>query len=201
MKSIYKFLVPALLLVTVSCNETEWLEEEPLGLYVADNSFSKPSDFNAANAKLYENVFDALYDIGSTHGRAMFYPTDMAWDAIALTHELNLYKDKLTQTTSEVEKVWERLYKTIANANTVIARIDNPEVDFNEESRRNQLKAEAMFFRAFAYRSLAILYGGVPLILEETSEPKRDFGRATKEAVMRQVESDLIFAKDNFHHS
>lgn len=194
MKRTYKILLCIALLAAFSCNESEWLEEEPLGIYTADNSFSKPSDFNSANAKMYENVFTALLNVNSNEGRAMHYPTDLAWDAIDVTHDLNLYKDKMTPTTSQAQVVWTNLYKLISNANVVIDRIDNPEIVFNSEEQRNWYKAEAMFFRAFAYRTLTILYGGVPLVLEEISAPRRDFLRASKEAVLDQVVSDLTFA-------
>lgn len=194
MKKVYVILLSASLLAAFSCNESEWLEEEPLGVYTADNSFSKPADFNSANAKMYENVFTALLNVNSNEGRAMHYPSDIAWDAIDVTHDLNLYRDKMTPTTSQAQVVWTNLYKLISNANVVIGRIDSPEIAFNSEEQRNWYKAEAMFFRAFAYRTLSILYGGVPLVLEEVSAPKRDFVRVGKEAVLDQVVSDLTFA-------
>ncbi|GAB4107705.1 hypothetical protein GCM10028791_01520 [Echinicola sediminis] len=197
MKRIYKLLIPAILLGGFSCNESEWLEEEPLGIYTADNSFSRPEDFNAAVAKMYDNVFAALLNINSSEGRAMHYPTDMAWDAIDVTHDLNLYEDKMNPTTGVVQNVWADLYKMISNANAVIERIQNPEINFESEDLRNELQAEAMFFRGYAYRTLSILYGGVPLVLEEATSPKRDYVRATKEAVLQQVISDLNFAAIN----
>ena len=54
-----------------------------------------------------------------------------------------------------------------------------------------------MFFRAYCYKSLGILWGGVPIILEEIDAPKRDFTRASREAVLEQAISDLNFAINN----
>jgi hypothetical protein len=51
--------------------------------------------------------------------------------------------------------------------------------------------AEAKFFRGYMYKMLANLYGGVPLITEEVSEPKRDFFRATRAETYEQAASDL----------
>ncbi|WP_339753663.1 RagB/SusD family nutrient uptake outer membrane protein [Algoriphagus aquimarinus] len=197
MKRIYKFILPALLLASFSCNEDEWLEEKPLDFYTPSNSFSNASDFNSAVARIYQNVFPALLNINSSEGRAMYYPTDLAWDAIDVTHDLNLYEDKLTPTTGVVQNIWSDLYRMIFDANVILGRIDDTALQFDSEAQRNALKAEAMFFRGFAYRTLAILYGGVPIILEEITTPRRDFVRASKQEVMDQVISDLMFAAGN----
>src|SRR5690606_30244881 len=79
----------------------------------------------------------------------------------------------------------------------IIARIDQEDVRFSSEEARRGLAAEAHFFRAFALRSLAILYGGVPIILEEITAPRRDFVRAGREEVFRQCVEDLVFASQN----
>lgn len=197
MKRIYKIILPALLLASFSCNESEWLEEKPLDFYTPSNSFSNASDFNSAVARIYQNVFPALLNINSNEGRAMHYPTDIAWDAIDVTHDLNLYEDKLTPTSAVVQNVWSDLYRMIFDANVILGRIDDTSVSFDSDDQRNALKAEALFFRAFAYRTLGIIYGGVPIVLEEITSPKRDFVRASKQEVMDQVISDLMFASNN----
>ena len=197
MKRIYKIILPALLLASFSCNESEWLEEKPLDFYTPSNSFSNASDFNSAVARIYQNVFPTLLNINSNEGRAMHYPTDLAWDAIDVTHDLNLYKDKLTPTTGIVQNVWSNLYRMVFDANVILGRIDDTSITFESEDQRNALKAEALFFRAFAYRTLGIIYGGVPIVLEEVTSPKRDFVRASKQEVMDQVILDLVFATEN----
>ena len=40
--------------------------------------------------------------------------------------------------------------------------------------------AQARFFRAFAYRNLGELYGGVPLVTEITTTPRYDFKRSSR---------------------
>jgi len=79
----------------------------------------------------------------------------------------------------------------------IIQRIDDENVKFKTETERNALKAEAMFFRAFSYRTLGIMYGGVPLVLEEITAPKRDFVRPSRDELWKQCISDLEFAAAN----
>lgn len=195
---IYKYVfVFVFILITVSCNEQEWLEEKPLDFYSPENSYITPEDFNSAVARLYQGVDEALYNVNTTEGRAMHYPTDIAVDAIDITHDLNSYKDKLFPNTGEVGAMWRRLYRIAFDANVIVQRIDGDGIEFNSEVDRNALKAEAMFIRAFVYRTLGILYGGVPIILEEITSPKRDFTRNTREQVWDQCISDLQFASQN----
>lgn len=196
--SIYKtLLVVVAMFISVSCNEDQWLDEQPLDFFAPENSYRTPEDFNSANARIYEEIDEALFNVNTTEGRAMHYPTDVAIDAIDITHDLNSYKDKMFPTTGEVQNMWRRLYRTVFNANVVVQRIDEETAEFNDEAERNALKAEAMFLRAYTYRTLAILYGGVPIILEEVTSPKRDFVRSTKDQVLDQCISDLQFATQN----
>lgn len=59
------------------------------------------------------------------------------------------------------------------------------------EDNKKVIKGQALFFRAYFYNFLANLYGGVPLILEEATEPRKDYVRATREATYDQARQDL----------
>ena len=87
---------------------------------------------------------------------------------------------------------WGNLYQIISYSNTILSRIDK--IDYPSEELKNAHKAEARFFRAFAYRSLANLYGGVPLELDEVTVAKRDYVRASREETYQQCVEDLKFA-------
>ncbi len=193
----YIILLSALFFGFSSCNEEEWLKEEAYDFYSADNSYTTESQFNQAVASLY-NLTD-LYTVwgGATSHFIFQYTTDIAYNAIGPTSELNSYEDRLTPEYVRILTPWQRFYEVIAQANTIIGRIDGAETEFSSEEKRNQLKAEAMFFRAFMYRCLGILYGGVPLSLEELTAPKRDFVRATQAEVFAQCIEDLKFAAAN----
>lgn len=198
MKCFFRLLtIFGLSFTLTACDEKSWLKEEPLDFYSPVNSYSTESDFNAAVATLYVNVRNTLFDVNTMHGRAMHYPTDLVWCTIALAHDLNLYQDKLFPNSVEVQSVWSGLYQVIFNANAIIGRIDGDGIRFSSEEAKNSLKAEAYFFRAFAMRSLAILYGGVPIILDEITAPKRDFVRAGREEVWQQCVQDLLIASQN----
>ncbi|MHA7941573.1 RagB/SusD family nutrient uptake outer membrane protein [Formosa sp. 3Alg 14/1] len=193
----YIILLSAFLVVFSSCNEDKWLEEEVYDFYTPDNSYLTEAQFEQSVALLY-NLTD-LYTVwgGATSHFIFQYTTDIAYDALGPTHELNSYEDRLIPEYVRVRTPWQRSYEIIAQANTILGRIDNPEAEFSSEDSRTKLKAEALFFRGFTYKYLGILYGGVPISLEEITEPKRDFVRATQEEVFAQCIEDLTFAAEN----
>lgn len=193
----YLILFSVLFFSFFSCNEEVWLEEEALDFYSADNSFRTEEQFNAAIAKVYNET--DLYTIwGALTSHFLYqYTSDVAYGTIRENIAINSYSAALTPENAYVRIMWQRFYSVIANANVILTRIDNEDTDFSSEEKRNSLKAEAMFLRAFLYRNLAIQYGGVPLVLEEISASKRDFVRATQAEVYAQCISDLEFAAAN----
>ena len=89
---------------------------------------------------------------------------------------------------------WNNLYKQVAEANTLI---DRAEASSLPEEKKTLIIAKGRFFRGFTYRTLAYLYGGVPLELHEVESPKTDYVRATREEVLNSAKDDIIFAAEN----
>ncbi|MCY4778651.1 RagB/SusD family nutrient uptake outer membrane protein [Sphingobacterium sp. UT-1RO-CII-1] len=188
-------IISALFLSLAGCNEDKWLKETPYSFYSPSNSFNNENDFESAITYLYAQT-SGFYNVTSTEGRALHYPSDLAYSAIAANQDLNQYRDKLTPETGEALAMWQKLYKMIFNANVIISRLETPGIQVSDKYKQIA-RAEAQFFRAFAYRYLVGFYGGVPLVLQEISTSKRDFERVTKEEVLRQCVEDLNFAQTN----
>lgn len=96
-----------------------------------------------------------------------------------------------------LERAWTDCYKAIQSCNIVIARIDGiPDMDKNTKVIR---KGEMQFLRALNYFNLVRLWGGVPLVLEETVDPFEffDVGKASVSEVYNQIISDLTNAAQN----
>lgn len=102
--------------------------------------------------------------------------------------------EKLTATDPVAFFAWKWAYNLINNCNIVIAKVDNAPMG---QANKANVKAEASFYRAFAYNTLATLFGKVPLITTPVSEAKTDFVRASLADVNNLIISDLNFAKAN----
>lgn len=180
-------------MIITSCNEDQWLEEEAFSFYTPDNSYTTPEQLDIAVVQLYRNVSNMLYGSGGNGDAFTFqYTTDVGYDAIAPNHELNSWGDQIRPEKRQIGRFWNDFYQQIYDANVILNRIDN--IEFTSEDQRNIKKGEAKFFRAFAYRGLVTMYGGVPLVLEETDSPKRDFVRASAAEVWAQIIEDLTDA-------
>ncbi len=179
-----------------SCNEEEFLKEVPLDFYAPENSYITYSDFDAAvlniqsviRQQYYTNdnairVFSGLSGLTYPHSD---YGPDYPFVSILLPTNDDVVFDR----------AWEPLYRIIYDANVILGRVVSEDSELTEEEK-NIVMGEAYFFRAWAHSKLAYLYGGVPIVLEETSEPKRDYTRAARSEVYEQCAADLEFAVAN----
>lgn len=198
MKLLHPFclVLLVLLLVQTACNEDEFLEEEPLDFFSPSNAFVTFENYQSAVFDLYAQLRSVKFDDGD-NSRAQFYGTDIMFDAREsnANNRFGDYSITLDPTSDMPEWHWDRYYKIVTSANTILDRLpDNEELTSEQKSL---IKAEARFFRARAYRYLVHLYGGVPLILEEVTSPQTDFTRASREEVLAQIVADASFAADS----
>jgi len=193
--NIFRYgLFGVLSILSPSCDERKFLEEVPLDFFSPENSYVSMTNFESALTDLYARVREIHYgsnDIPFTH----LMNTDMYEHARLQQGMFGSISLTLVPTdVAFVKNNWTKWYKVISNANTIISRSYDSELT---EDQRKRVVAEAKFFRAFAYRYLGYLYGGVPLVLEEITSPKDDFTRTSREEVLNQVIMDFREAADN----
>lgn len=177
--------------VSFSCKDV--LEEKPLDFYSPENSFVSYDDYQRGLTDLYAKVRTICY--AGTEYKPYLTATDIAQDGrYQLTARFGGHTNYLVPTNSDVLLHWRSWYKIVSNANTIIGRVSNSALTDDEKTL---VTAEAKFFRAFAYRFLVYLWGGVPLMTEEVSAPKTDFVRASKTEVLEQIISDATEAANN----
>ena len=190
--SRYTLLITALVVISTSCNEETFLEEEPLDFFSPSNAFVTFGDYQSAIVGLYAQVRDVKFD-DNDNSRAHVYGTDIMFDARESTanNRFGDYAVTLNPTSGMVGWHWERWYKVVTSANTIIERVAESEL---ADEQKTAITAEASFFRGLAYRYLVYLYGGVPLVLDEVTSPKADFTRASRTEVLNQIVEDLALA-------
>lgn len=181
-------------LIMVSCDESYLLKEKPLDFYTIDNAYVTSDDYQTALNRLYDQA--RRYRMTNNEGEGFeiyLFGTDLSFNTIEVTWPLNTYAT-ITPISGYPLATWRRMYQLIYDANVIITRIETAGFD---ESIRIKMKAEALFFRAYAYSYLAHMYGGVPLLLEEITVPRRDMIRDTRENVYKQCATDLEYAVQN----
>ncbi|WP_212003577.1 RagB/SusD family nutrient uptake outer membrane protein [Chitinophaga sp. HK235] len=180
---------------TTSCSK-HFLDEELKSSYAPDNTLVDELGFEAASTGMLSIMRN---DYGNIQGLlATFYVgTDMAITGQPNTTQAP-YEDyrNLNSQTGSVSTIWTWNYKVINAANNIIAGTDNPKATLTPQQRAFY-KAEASFFRAYAYNQLSILYGGVPLIKAPVTVPRTDYVRGSEAEVIQLIIDDLTFAEAN----
>jgi starch-binding outer membrane protein, SusD/RagB family len=190
MKKMQKYLWLVLLLATgLSCKKS-FLNEQPLDFLSSSNAFKTEADFNASVNNLYGLVRQHFYTVNDFSPFYYQYRTD-GWFDITVTTP-NMAADMAPRGLTNF--AWSPNFKIVTEANTIIGRLKESSLT---DAQKTSFEAKAKFFRAFAYRTLGYLYGGVPIILEEVTSPRTDFTRATRKEVYAQAIEDLKFAVTN----
>lgn len=182
------------LLIFVSCSK-EFTELAPISERNADNFYKTASDMEVAVNAIYgtlksNGAFNQSYWILQE-----LRSDNTFWDGTGLAEEVTVFDRFNDISTSNItEDAWERSYLGISRANIVLNRIENIDMDASLKSR---LKGEALFLRSFYYYNLAVLFGNIPLIINETTSVAEgnEHRQVSAAEVYNQIVTDLIDAE------
>jgi hypothetical protein len=182
--------------VATSCKKSV-LDETALSRLSSDVNFKTKSGFDNAMTGLIYAARDEFNgeDLGRWYD--MDLGTDLGTTGQEQTVNFRNYTTFLTPSASAASSYWNWAYtQMILRANTIIAYASNPDYAsvFASEAEKNAYIAEARFFRAYTYNTLANLYGGVPLVDRTYQAPKTDFTRASRQETYDFARADAEFA-------
>ena len=194
MKKITLTIIAALTILFSACKQ-DFLNEEPLDFLTTDNAYITAKDFDAAVNNLYSRVRLEFYSSGEQRPFDYVFGCDLVFDGQPATTRHTNMVAAYSPLSTEIPLIhWTSLYKIVAESNTIIDRLPASSLTGAEKTL---MEARAKFFRGMAYRTLAYLYGGVPLNTTEAVGAKTDYVRAPKAEVLAQSISDLKFAAAN----
>ncbi|TFF38522.1 RagB/SusD family nutrient uptake outer membrane protein [Mucilaginibacter psychrotolerans] len=162
MKSINKIIIILLLAAAIAGCKKSFLDR-PSNSQISSNNFYKTtSDLRLATASLYaggewwrwnRNGMLPLGDVLAGTG-SFGYSNDL----------VQLFTRTITAQNSYVTEGWTGLYSVIAQCNTVIIAIQEQAPASIPLAEKNAAIAEAKFMRAVAYYHLAVYWGAVPIV-------------------------------------
>lgn len=199
MKKIY-FILILVFLGFISCNQEDVLTEIPKDFQSPENSFVTNADFESALSNIYLKIRTDLYAPGASWMGPTFFGADIdlgVRQSSNITFDEYFMWNTLNADNQTIGIWWKSFYNWIYQANVIIDRAEVSTVKWNSLKEKNAIVAEAMFLRAFAYHFLGNIWGGVPIVLNETTEPKFDYVRSTQKDVYDQCKKDLEFAVQN----
>ncbi len=192
------FALPVVMLL--SCSKRV-LDEKPLDFLAPENAYNTLPGIRQGAAGLYTSVRQNwFYGINDNATQLYGMGTDLAYygEDPGSARFLTDYSTFFTPSNPYVSGFWNLNYQLIQRVNVLIKGITAaaPGI-WNNAGQKNAYLAEAMFFRAHAYRILVAFYGDVPIVTEVISSSKTDFVRAPKAEVYKLMEEDLSFAAAN----
>ena len=192
----YLFILFALVLAA-SCNDKEFLEEhsysnDSQGFYQSERAME------IGLASCYSEVQYLIFgNMRQTHSWMLM---GVGLDSFAQTSANDHFSNWSTLTgDSGYARHWsDYLYKLAIRANTVVDMIDaHDEITYSTATYKNELRAEAVFMRAFAYRCLAGMYGGVAYDTHMTTEARYDYSLLSRQEVWEKLAEDFKYAEEN----
>ena len=184
-----------LLVVFLTSCEDSFLDEKPLDQFSPNSLLIDKAGFETALNALYAFARD---EHGITYSLAddMCVGTDIATAGVSDTRFFNDYRT-INPTYKNVVAYWDWCYtKMLKQSNMIISNSDNPFLEISEKDKM-AFVAEAQFFRAWTYNVMVNLFGGIPIIDKEITEPRFDFTRASRLEVLEFIKTDLELAVEH----
>ncbi|HKJ41307.1 MAG TPA: RagB/SusD family nutrient uptake outer membrane protein [Sunxiuqinia sp.] len=199
MKLIYKLSLIFTVLACFFSSCEDQLTQYPITKRVADNFYSNETDIESAvmgvYAALQSNNLYGLYvpAIGEV-------PSDNSWEEVP-ANDGGIFGQLDEFTSIPINgifgRIWQQSYIGIQRANVVLNRIDA--ISFTDDAVKKARKGEMQFIRALLYFNMVRIWGDVPLVTKETTNPNDFFGqtRTPVADVYAQIEKDLTDAIAN----
>ncbi|WP_109700303.1 RagB/SusD family nutrient uptake outer membrane protein [Chitinophaga deserti] len=165
-----------------ACNK-DFLDREPLDAYNNDNIWKNEADLTAALNGCYkgwEDVYNIIYLDCATDNGYNQWP----WEGYTSYGNGSI-------TASDVDAANRWSYTTIQKCNSFLENADKAQM---EEAKKNRMKAEARFLRAYQYFTLTQLYGNVPLVTKTVTMQEANTIKQTPIGEVRQFILDELAA-------
>ncbi|WP_372754447.1 RagB/SusD family nutrient uptake outer membrane protein [Labilibaculum sp.] len=193
----------ALFLGLFGCeSDEEFLEEEATTFYTVDNAFSTSDQVDQVLVSIYSHIRDLWNNSSSSNGTQWIYNwkgkgTDMyTVPVIRLSQTFSDYSS-IDSDNSTFYNVYTTWYYVIARANTAIYAAELDGIYWSDEDEKAYALAQARFFRAYAYKNLGELFGGVPLVTEMETEARYDYTRSTREETYQYAIDEMEAVLDD----
>jgi hypothetical protein len=179
---LFQASLVAVFLAMIGCNDNQFLEEHPTTFYTTDNIFSTSTQVDQVLIGIYSKIRDMWTNtsLNNTYFDFRARGTDIL--DITYSKRGQSFSDYgiINPDHNTFNAVYADFFDLIARANLAIYAANLPQILWASANDKSYALAQARFFRAFAYRNLGELYGGVPLVTEMITTPRYDFVRTSR---------------------
>jgi len=190
-----------LLVSMVSCESDEsFLKENPETFYTVDNAFSTSAQVDQILVSVYSHLRNLWANPDESGWIFVFRGNGTDMFDVPSIRRANTFNNYgvINPDNSNFYDNYSTWYYVISRANLALYTSELPQIAWSTPAEKAYAVAQARFFRAFAYRNLAELFGGVPIVTDISTAPKFDFKRSTRVetyqfaiAELEAIEGDL----------
>lgn len=174
MKKINKYCLIFCSLFLFACND-EALDIEPTDQLTNASVWRSPDNaglflndiYNSLNPGPISSVWTNLPSEISNDPLDNYSDNSVSGPLAGIPSYQNFAQGSYGPSTPIFNNYWQEMYANIRKCNVLIKQVS--EAEFDEESKKS-LIAQGRFLRAYYYKSLMDLYGGVPLITEPLNQ-------------------------------
>jgi len=181
MKSNNIFRYASLLVLVVFSFACKKLDEKPISTVTPENFGNSVLQIEAAYAGSMNYLWNYWEGYGYAYGP--FINDDQLNNG-----DLNIPGDN-------ADFLWNVHYKALLNINNALASVKKGNITGEDPATIEGLEGQGKFLRAHNYFMLVRMFGGVPLVTEDTPDPiQNPMARASVAEVYAQIVSDLTYA-------
>ncbi len=199
MKTLKYSILTIVFILFFGCKDEGFLKEEPNSFLTIDNAFLNEAQFKTGVNQMYRQVRN-FYNANDGYRDYVILGigTDVLMNNRGDGTDL-IYNDwTILNPQSWFPEMWYREnYYILKNANELLVQTDSELAEWSSNEQKLAIQGEIRFFRAFAHRNLAQLFGAVPIIKKPTLAPKLDYVRSPRNEVYEFAKEDLEFAAQN----
>ncbi|GJM29613.1 MAG: hypothetical protein DHS20C17_22480 [Cyclobacteriaceae bacterium] len=195
MKNNYIIITLVLAMFTFSCDDD--LNIAPQSVVTVTSFFSSEDDVRSARNGMYVQLRDIMESDQYLYGDERAENTEQT--DLGTGNDVN--RNTIDPTTGGTD--WGAFYSLLKDVNLLL--IKSEDVDFRDQSQKNDILAEAYFIRAWTYFMLVRVWGDAPIILlpiESPDQPdllpeRRDPVSAVYDQIKMDIETSLsLFSSD-----
>ncbi|MDB5091118.1 MAG: RagB/SusD family nutrient uptake outer membrane protein [Mucilaginibacter sp.] len=201
-KNIIAGFTAAALLMMGGCTKRSELYPQAPSKFTPDVTLTTPAAFMNALAALNIGVrFEYFGDSAPLLTESIFTDaavegtTDKTTPAQDLNARITPTANLNSNDYNKIGQYWSAWWQGIHSANVILSRLNN--ATWSSDVQKNQVKATALFHRAYRYYRLVHEFGDVPLVLKEETTVNTAYFTTQRVVILKQIKTDLEFAVAN----
>jgi hypothetical protein len=194
LKTLFAFIFCVVFVFGCTKVDERFLQATPETFYTVDNIFSTSAQVDQAVVAIYSQLRDIWANPNEENWIFVFRGNGTDMFDVPSIRRANTFNNygTINANSAIFNSAFSTWYQIIAKANLALYSAELPTISWTTPAEKANTLAQARFFRAFAYRNLGELFGGVPLVTEISTSARYDFKRSSRVETYQYAIDELL---------